>query len=145
MSVRGRGRMGLVELPVGVGGADDPVPAPGDHEQHGLLGAQDQPGVELEPVARHDEVDALGRAHLELAALAHEQLHVVGPHAGRVDDLRARTDLGAALLVAYPHARDPLARPEEPDDARVEDDRGAVPAAVRDTVIVWRASSTFAS
>ena len=37
----GRG-VRLVEVPRGVGGADDPVPAPRDHEEHRLLGAHDE-------------------------------------------------------------------------------------------------------
>ena len=37
-----RGRVGPVQLPVGVGGADDPVGAPRDHEEHRRLRAQDQ-------------------------------------------------------------------------------------------------------
>src|SRR3978361_1875394 len=90
--------------------------APRDHEQHGLLGAEDQAGIELQAVARDHEMDALGRAHLELAALADEVLDVVGPDAGRVDDLaRPHGDRRAALLVAHLHARDPLALAQEAD------------------------------
>ena len=40
----GRG-VGLVEGPRGVGGADDPVPAPRDHEQHRRLRAHDEAGL----------------------------------------------------------------------------------------------------
>src|SRR5690606_2793725 len=40
VGLRGGG-VGLVEVPGGVGGADDPVPAPGDHEEHGLVGAEE--------------------------------------------------------------------------------------------------------
>ncbi len=72
----------------------DPVPAPGDDEEHALLGAQDQAGVELQAVARHHQVDALRGAHVELAALADHVLDVVGPDAGRVDHL-AGADLEA--------------------------------------------------
>ena len=39
-----RGRVLEVELPVGVGRADDPVAAPRDHEQHALLGADRERG-----------------------------------------------------------------------------------------------------
>ena len=111
------------------------------------LRAQDQAGVELQPVARDDEVDALGRAHLELPALADQVLDVVGPHAGGVDDLaRADVDLLAAELVADAHAGDPLALAQEADHARVGGDGGArSPRRVRATVSVWRASSTLAS
>ena len=124
---RRRGRVRLVELPVGVRRADDPVPPPRDHEQDGLLRAQDEPGVELQPVARDDEVDALRRAHPELAALADERLHVVGPDAGRVDHhARPHVDLVAGELVAHAHAGDPLAGAQEPDHARVRGDRRAV-------------------
>ena len=81
------GRVRLRQRPVGVGGADDPVPAPRDDEQHALLGAQDEAGVGRQPVARHDQVDALRRPHVELAAGVGQRLGVVGPHAGGVDDL----------------------------------------------------------
>jgi hypothetical protein len=40
------GWVGLVEVPVGVGRADDPVPTPRDDEEHRLLGAQDDAGPE---------------------------------------------------------------------------------------------------
>ncbi len=121
------GRVGLVQLPVGVGRADDPVAAPRDHEQDRLLRSQDQPGVELDAVLRDDEVDALGRAHSELAALADEVLEVVGPDAGRVDHLlRADLDLAPRRDVAHAHAGDALALAQEADDRRVGGDRGAV-------------------
>ena len=54
--------------PRGVGGPDDPVPAPGDDEEHGLLGAHDEAGLRADPVARHDQVDALGRLHVQRPA-----------------------------------------------------------------------------
>ena len=108
-----RGRVRQVEVPVGVGGADDPVPAPGDHEEHALLGAQDQPGVRRDAVARDDEVHSLGRPHVDAPA-ADELLQLVGPHAGRVDHLAgADGDVGAVLQVACDHADDPLADPLE--------------------------------
>ena len=43
------------------------------------------PVLGADPVARHDEVDALARADVELAALAGQRLRVVGPDAGGVD------------------------------------------------------------
>ena len=119
--------MGLVELPVGVGRADDPVAAPGDHEQHALLGAQDQPAVDLDAVARDDEVDALGGADLELAALADQVLEVVGPDPGRVDDLpRVDLELLVGEVVLHAHAGHALAFAQEADDPRARRDGGAV-------------------
>ena len=50
------------------------------------------PGVGLQPVPGHHQVDALGRAHVELAAGVRHRLGVVGPHPGGVDHL-----LGADL------------------------------------------------
>src|SRR5690606_30161687 len=91
VGLRGGG-VGLVEVPGGVGGADDPVPAPGDHEEHGLVGAEEDPGRGVDAVLGHDEVDALGRPDVDLSAAADEFLDVVGPDAGGVDDL-----LGADL------------------------------------------------
>ncbi len=78
----------LCKRPVGVGGADDPVRAPRDHEQHRLLGAQDQAGLGVDPVARHHDVHALRGPHVEAAAAAGQRLDVVGPDAGAVDDDR---------------------------------------------------------
>ena len=119
--------MRLGELPVGVGRPDDPVPAPGDDEQHALLGAQDEPGVELQPVARDDEVDALGRAHLEAPAPAGELLGRVGPDTGRVDDhARRDVELTPALAVADPHAGHPLALAQEADHLQAGADRRTV-------------------
>ena len=59
-----RSRMGEVELPVGVGGADDPVHVPRDDEEHRLLRAQDQTGLGVDAVARHHDVHAFGRPDL---------------------------------------------------------------------------------
>ena len=79
-------RVGQVEVPVGVGGADDPVRAPRDDEQHRLLGAQDDRHLADDAVARHDDVHALGRTHPKSAALLGQRLDLVGPHSGGVDD-----------------------------------------------------------
>ena len=63
---------------------------------HGMTNSTDfsvrriRPHVELQPVARHDEVDALGRADVELPAGVGHRLRLVGPHAGGVDDLLGR-------------------------------------------------------
>ena len=117
----------LSSVPVGVGGADDPVPAPRDHEQHRLLGAQDDPGRRVDPVARHDQVDALGGAHVDLPAPADQLLDVVGPHAGGVDDLLgAYLELALGLQVADADAGDPLALAQEPHHLRPRGDLRAV-------------------
>ena len=94
------GRVGQVEVPVGVGGADDPVASPGDDEQQALLGTGDQAGGSVDPVTGDDEVHAFGGADLELAAAADHPLDLVDPDAGGVDDLLG-TDgqLCAALQV----------------------------------------------
>ena len=134
--------MRLVEVPVGVGGADDPVPAPGDDEQHGRRRPEDQPGRGQDAVARDDEVDALGRADLELPALPDHRLGLVGPDAGGVDDLlRLDLELPAVFKIADPDADDPLPLAEEADhpgparDLRAvggggPDDRHRVPGVV---------------
>ena len=148
MSVLDAAGCALSSVPVGVGGADDPVPAPRDDEQHALLGAQDQPGRGLDPVARHDQVDALGRADVELPALADQRLGVVGPHAGRVDHLLGAdlVDLGRVSRSATrtpvtrsPSRRKPTTRARLTPRAR----RTRRPCATRN--IVCRASSTWAS
>ena len=119
--------MRLVQLPVGVGGADDPVPRPGDHEQHRRLGAQDEPGARLDAVTRHHDVDALRRADLELPALPHHRLRLVGPDAGGVDHLGGLDlDRVAVLEVADPDADHALALAQEPDDAGAARDPRAV-------------------
>ena len=89
MSRGGGRRVGPVELPVGVGGADDPVPAPRDDEEHRGGGAQDQPGLAGDRRAGHHQVHALGGAHPQAgpdADVAEHPRHVVAPHAGRGDD-----------------------------------------------------------
>ena len=88
--------------------------APRDDEQDALLGPQDQPRAGRQPVARHHEVDALGRADVELAAGVGHRLRVVGPHAGGVDDLLgADLELLAGLQVGDPGAGDPLPLAQE--------------------------------
>ena len=70
----------------------------------------------VDPVAGHDEVDALGGPDVELAALADHRLGVVGPDAGRVDDLPGvDVELAAGHLVERPDPGDALALAEEPD------------------------------
>ena len=124
---RGRGGVRLVEVPVGVGRADQPVPAPRDHEQHALLGAEDHAHGRLDAVARHHEVDALRRAHLERAALADHALRVVGPDAGGVHDLlRAHLEVLVGLQVVGLHADDALADLDEALDLDPARDVGAV-------------------
>ncbi|CAD5955106.1 protein of unknown function [Streptomyces sp. KY70] len=123
----GGGRVGLVQVPVGVRGADDPVPAPGDHEEDGLLGTEDEAGGGVDAVLGDDEVDALGGPDVELSALVDEPLGVVGPHAGRVDDLLGPDlVLLATLDVLHERAHHPLALAEEADDPGAVGDLGAV-------------------
>ena len=67
----------------------------------------------------HDEVDALARADVELAALAGQPLGLVGPHAGGVDDLAGPdVEHPPGLQVVHLGADDPLALLEQPDDPR---------------------------
>ena len=113
---RGRRRVCLVQGPVGVGGADDPVPTPRDDEEDRLLGAQDDAGRRVDPVPGDDEVHALGRADVELTALADEGLSVVGPHASRIDHLAGEdVELTPGHLVQGPHPSDSLALADEAD------------------------------
>ncbi len=103
-------RVGEVEVPVRVGRSDNPVTAPGDHEQHAGLGAQDQPGGGVDPVPRHHQMDALGDTDRQLATPTGHRLDVVGPHARGVDGLAgANVDLPAAFEVVDTHPRDPVA------------------------------------
>ena len=104
----GRGRMGQVEIPVGVGGADDPVRAPRDDEQHRLLGAQDDRHLAHDAVAGDHDVHALGCPHPKSPALLGQCLNLVGPHAGGVDhDVPAHLGDGPVLGVAHLDARRP--------------------------------------
>ena len=85
------------------------------------------PMSELDAVAGHDEVHALRRAHLELAALADHGLRVVRPDAGRVDDLlRADLEVLARLVVVSLHADDALADLDEALDPHAAGDVRAV-------------------
>jgi hypothetical protein len=124
---RRRGRVRLVEVPVGVGGADQPVATPRDHEEHALLRAEQKTHVGLEPVAWHDQVHALGGPHLELAALSHHRLCVIRPHTGRVHDL-LRTDVEplARLQVVGPGTDHALTHLDEALDAHPASHVGAV-------------------
>ncbi len=141
-------RVREVEIPVGVGGADDPVRAPWDHEQHGLLGAQDDRHLADDAVARHHHVHTLGRADTEPAALLGQRLDLVGPHAGRVDHHMAVhlgdvavlgvSDLHAGDAITLAQQRDRLGR--RPNDRSIVS-RGArhvhrVPGVVDDGVVV---------
>ena len=144
----GGGRMREVEVPVGVGGADDPVRLPRDDEQHRVGGAQDDRGLADDPVARHHDVHALGGPDLEVPALLGQCLHLVGPHARGVDHA-VGTDLGhiAVLGVAHPDSEHPVGFAQKsgdlgrgPDDrtviGRCAGDREAVPRVVDDGVVV---------
>ena len=86
-----------------------------------------RPAVDLDAVARDDEVDALGGADLELAALADQVLEVVGPHPGRVDHLAGLdVELLVGEVVEHAHAGHALALAQEADDRRARGDGGAV-------------------
>ena len=112
---RRRRRVRLVEFPVGVRGADQPVPTPRDHEQHALLGAEDDAQLRLEPVARHNEVHALRGADAELAPFADHRLRVIRPHAGGVHDLAgADVEVFAGLQVVGVDTDDPLPDLDKP-------------------------------
>ena len=116
MSTAAGRRVRLVQLPLGVGGADDPVPLPRDHEQHAAFGPRDQAHRGVDAVARHHQVHALGRAHVELPALPDQRLGLVGPDPGGVDDLAGpHLPFGAGLGVAHRGSDDPLALAQEPD------------------------------
>ena len=107
-------RVCLVEVPRGVGGADDPVPAPRDDEQDRRLGAGDEAGLRSDPVARHHQVDALAGLDVEGTATADHLLDLVGPDAGGVDhDARPHLEVAFVLEVAGPDADHPLALLEE--------------------------------
>ena len=123
----GGGRMGEVELPVGVGGADDPVLAPGDDEKHGLLGAQDQRRLRVDLVAVHHDVHALRRADGEAALLAEHPLELVGPHSGGVEHgAGPHVGLEPGLGVPDAHAGDPLTVTQVADHLRGVGHHGAV-------------------
>src|SRR5690606_35998886 len=126
VGTRGRG-VGEIEVPVGVGGADDPMTAPGDDEQHRLLGAHDQAGLGVDPVARDDDVYALARTYPEPPARAGQVLQLVGPHARRVDDdVAFDVLLLAGLDVANLDPADPVCLAQKPDDLRGRTNHGAV-------------------
>ncbi len=100
----------------------------GEDEEHVRLGPQDECGVGMDAVPRHDQVDPLGHAHPELASAARHLLQqLLGPHPGRVDHFAgADLDLLPRLQVAHPHAGDPLALLQEADNADAGGGCGAV-------------------
>jgi hypothetical protein len=141
----GGGRLGPVEVPVGVGRADDPEAAPADHEQHALLGPEDEPRLRADPVGRHGEVDPLGHADPVLAA-ADLGGELLGPDPGREHHLApADLEVAAGLQVADTDAGHPLAVAQEPGRAGAGGQQGPVAGggAGRDQGV--RASSTWAS
>ena len=123
MSRAGGGRVGLVQVPVGVGGADDPVPAPRDDEQHATSRCAGSARCSEWIRSRgHDQVHALGRPHVELAAPADQLLDVVGPHAGGVDHL-----LGPYVDTRAPDSRSRTRTPVTRSPSRRKpDDRARV-------------------
>ena len=107
-------RMALVQVPVGVGRPDDPVPTPGDDEQHAGGRAQDQSRRALDAIPRDDQVHALRRPDPELPPRVGQGLGVVGPHPGRVDHLPGpHRRLPTRLEVAHHGPGDPLPLPQQ--------------------------------
>ena len=73
--------------------------------------------LDLQLVPGHHEVNALGRAHVELPPSVRESLGVVGPDPGGVDHLLgAHLEGPAGFQVDERGAGDPLALPEEAGD-----------------------------
>ena len=77
--------LGDVQVPGGVGGADDPVLGPGDDEQDRLLGAQEDPGLGVDGLLGDHDVDALGGQDLQASRVGGQVLDVLGPHSGGVN------------------------------------------------------------
>ena len=87
---------------------------------HGITNSTDfsvrvmKPVSRADPVARHDEVDALAGLDVEAAAAADHLLDLVGPDAGGVDDDPGPDlEVAAGLEVAGAHADHPLALAQE--------------------------------
>ena len=101
------------------------------------------PVLDGDPVARDDQVHALARLDLDLAAAADHALRVVGPDAGRVDDLlgehvelarRSRGRRRRAPVTRSPSRRSVTTRTRLAHIAPYA-------AAVRAIIMTWRASS----
>ena len=123
----GRRRMVQSELPVRVGGPDDPAVAPGEDEQDALLRGKDQRAGRVDAVARHHDVHALGRPHLKGIGDAGEALHLGGPDPRAVDDdAGTHVELVAALQVAQMGAGHLAALVPELDDLHGRDAGGPV-------------------
>ena len=107
---------------------------PRDHKQHRRRGAQDDRRLAHDPIARHHDVYALGRPHLEPPTLLGQCAHLVGPHACRVDhavrfDLCCLTVLG----IADAHAHDAVGVAQKSDHlSRGADHRTVVGGRARD-------------
>ncbi len=118
--------MRAVQVPVGIGRTDQPVPAPRDDEQHRLLGPQDQPGIAGDRAARDQQVDSLAGAYAQARAAAEHLGNVIAPdpgggHHGPGLDV----ELLVALHVPYPHAHHLAGAAQHVDDPSAGDDRGA--------------------
>ena len=132
------GALGVVDVAVvvGVGRADvgdralaaDPAVGAGprhDEDRPPVLGhGHDGGDVVAHLVPRDGDVDALGRPDGVGAAALLQRPHVVGPHAGGVDDDPGR-DLDGAVAGVDERAGDAVARAPQPGHAGVVDDDGA--------------------
>ena len=123
-----RSGMCEIEIPVRVGGADDPVILPGNDEEHALFSSQDQPGIAVDSVARDDEMDAFRRAHVNSSA-AGTLLDMVCPDAGGVHHLpRFDREILSRLETPRIDASDPRAGHLEIDRANTRECDRAVDA-----------------
>ena len=100
-------RMCLVVVPVGVGGANDPVASPGNNKEHRLLGAQQESHDRLEAITRNHNVDPLRCPHAQRAAIVDKLLGGSSPHSGGVNDLLgADGEFTSGFQVAHGDADD---------------------------------------
>src|SRR5687768_2906778 len=119
--------MGPIELPVGVGSADDPVTTPGNDEEQAFLRTGDQSRHGVDAVPGHYEMDAFRRADSELPPTAQHLLELVDPDPRRIDRLLgANGELAAGLKITNRDAGNAVRLTQETDHTSTTGDCRAI-------------------
>ena len=100
---------------VGVGGADEPVLAPGQQEEHGARRPRDHGGRRPEGLARHHEVHALALPHVARGVGVEQLAQAVGPDPHGTEHHVGVHVEALAVVGAHRGPHDALALAQQPD------------------------------